>query len=327
VRAVVIEAPGRVAVTDVDPAAPGRGEVAVAVERVGICATDVHILHGGFPTATYPLTPGHEVAGRISKLGSDVEGLAVGDPVVIDPGLPCLRCRLCREGRLNLCEHRQAIGVTRTGGAAESVIVPAGNCHRVLAGTPDGAAVLAEPLACVVHALDLVRSPQGQDVLIYGAGAIGVLAAMVARAWGAASVSFVELADGRRQRAGTLGRSAASADGLGGADWGLVIDATGAVPAIRDGLGRLRRGGTFLQIGVAAPDAVVEVRPYDLFQRELTMVGSLTTRYSFPRALSLLREGAIDASLLLDAPLALDRYAEAIDSSGHSETLKVTVAP
>jgi 2-desacetyl-2-hydroxyethyl bacteriochlorophyllide A dehydrogenase len=327
-KAVTIEAPGRLSVADVDARRPEPGEVRIDVSLVGICATDVHILHGTFPTAAYPIVPGHEVAGRVVELGDGVDALAVGDEVVVDPGLPCLVCRQCRRGRLNLCENRNAIGITRQGGAAESLTLPAANCHRVLPGTPDGAAVLAEPLACVVHAFDLIRPPAGLDVLVYGAGTIGVLAGVVARSLGAASLSYVELDEDRAGRTARLGaEAAASADLLSRTAWDLVVDATGAAPAIADALTRIDRGGTLLQIGVARPDAMVELSPYQVFQRELTIAGSLTTRYSFPRALALLATGAVDHTLVTGEPFPLSEYAEAIAAAGTGRPLKVTVDP
>lgn len=327
-HAVMIDQPGSVRVAEVDPTPAGPGEVRLRVELVGVCATDVHILHGSFPTATYPVRPGHEAVGVVESIGDGVTSLRVDDRVVIDPGVPCGVCRLCRQGRLNLCEHREALGITLTGATAELVTVPAQNCHLVPAGTEPRAAVLAEPLACVIHAFDLVRDPAGVDVLVYGAGTIGLLAGFVARALGAASVSVVELDVARAAKAGRAGFAAASsANAFPHQDWGLVVDATGVVPAIRDGIGRLQRGGTLLQIGVARPDAELVVSPYEIFQRELTITGSLTTRYSFPRALDLLARGAVDASVIVGAPFSLADYAQAIDSAGAGETLKVTVAP
>lgn len=327
-HAISIEQPGSVRVIDVVPAEPAAGEARIRVEFVGICATDVHILHGSFPTATYPTRPGHEAVGVVESLGSGVVDLQIGDRVVIDPGVPCGSCRLCRQGRLNLCENRNALGVTLAGASAELVTVPAVNCHLVPDRTDPHAAVLAEPLACVVHAFDLVRDPAGMDVLVYGGGTIGLLSAFVARAYGAASVSVIELDPMRAANAQAAGfDAAASADDLAPQDWGLVVDATGVIPAIRDGLTRLQRGGTLLQIGVAHSDAVLDVKPYEMFQRELTITGSLTTRYSFPRALDLLARGIVDASRILGTPFPLAEYAAAIDSAGRGETLKVTITP
>lgn len=329
-KAVVIEAPFRVNAADIDRQAPKAGEVSIAVDLVGICATDVHILSGHFPTATFPLTPGHEVTGTVVDVGPEVTTLFPGTQVVVDPGLPCATCILCRDGRPNLCENRKAIGITRAGGAAEFLTLPAANCHVVPPGTPPGTAVLAEPLACVVHAFDLVRHPAGENVLIYGAGTMGLLALQVARHLGAASVSVIELSAPRTARSIDLGAVAAGASAAAFAPasgWGLVIDATGAPSAIGDGLGRVRRGGTFLQIGVAAPDRTVELAPYELFSRELTVVGSMTTRNSFPRALSMLGTGAINSSLITGEPIALSSYVHAIELAQSGETPKVVVSP
>ena len=327
-KSVIIDSPGSVRAVDSELPVPGPGEVRIAVHLVGVCATDVHILHGTFPTATYPVTPGHEVTGFVDAVGDGVDSVGVGDQVVVDPGVPCGVCRLCRQGRFNLCEDRNAIGITLTGAAAEFVVVPAVNCLRVLPGTPRDAAVLAEPLACVIHAFDLVRDPAGADVLVYGGGTIGLLAAFVARDLGAASVSIVELDPGRAANAASAGfATTADAGSLPYRDWELVVDATGAVPAIRDGLGRLQRGGTLLQVGVARPDATLDLHPYEVFARELTIAGSLTTRHSFPRALSLLSRGGVDAAAILGDPFPLDRYDAAIDSAGRGATLKVTIAP
>jgi 2-desacetyl-2-hydroxyethyl bacteriochlorophyllide A dehydrogenase len=329
-KAVVIPSPSVVEVQELGALAPGSDDVLIAVALVGICATDLHILDGHFPTARYPITPGHEVTGTVVEIGDGVTTLAVGDRIVIDPGVPCGSCRLCRDGRPNLCENRNAFGITFAGGAAEFLTLPATSCHLVLPGTPPEVAVLAEPLACVTHAFDLVRDPAGEDVLIYGAGTIGLLATFVAVHLGAASVSVVELDERRREkslRAGAVA-SAASADEFAPrADWGLVIDATGAPAAISDGIDRVRRGGTFLQIGVAHPERSIDLKPYDVFSRELSIVGSMTTRYSFPRALSLLASGAVDASLITGEAFPLSRYAEAAEAARQGETLKVTVSP
>lgn len=329
-KAIVIEAPFRVSAVDIDRQTPKAGEVCIAVDLVGICATDIHILSGHFPTASYPLTPGHEVTGTVVEVGPDVSMLAIGTQIVVDPGIPCETCILCRDGRPNLCENRNAIGITRAGGAADYLTLPAVNCHPVPPGIPLRAAVLAEPLACVVHAFDLVRPPAGENVLIYGAGTMGLLAVQVAHHLGAASVSVVELSKPRTARAIQIGAVAASAsadDLVPATGWGLVIDATGAPSAISDGLSRVRRGGTFLQIGVAAPDHTVELAPYELFSRELTVVGSMTTRNSFPRALTMLGTGAIDSSLITGEPLALSGFAHAIELAQSGEIPKVVVSP
>lgn len=329
-RAVLMEGPAALTLVDVPDPEPAPGEVILEVALVGVCGTDLHILDGHFATARFPLIPGHEVTGTVVAHGDGVEHLRAGDRVVVDPGVPCTTCLLCRRGRPNLCERRNAVGVTRNGGAAERVAVAAANCHLVPEGVPASAAVLAEPLACVLHAFDLVPAPVAQRVLVYGAGTIGLLAVQVAYHLGAHRVDVVEINPDRLPSALRVGAADAThpdqlADGR--ADWDLVIDATGAVAAISDGIARVQRGGTFLQIGVAPGDAVVPLSPYQIFAREITLVGSMTTRHTFPAALRLLERGIIDTELIVEEPVPLSEFAEAVARVRAGRSLKVVVGP
>jgi 2-desacetyl-2-hydroxyethyl bacteriochlorophyllide A dehydrogenase len=329
-KAIRFDAPGQISIVDRPRRDPGTYEVAVAIDRVGICATDIHIMHGTFPTARYPLTPGHEATGIVTRVGEGVHELPVGTRVVLDPGIACRRCAPCRRGRPNLCENRRAFGVTDDGAAAAELIVAADQLFALSPSTPAGAAVLAEPLACVVHAFDQVAAPGGGSVLIYGAGTVGLLAAILARSLNAAHVSMIDLDEGRLDRARAIGAETAttSPTTLPLDRYDLVVDATGSPGAITDGIGRVASGGSFLQIGVARPDAMVTFSPYQIFARELTIAGSLTTRHSFPRAIAMLDAGQVDHSLFTTEPLPLNRYADAIAAAeGGAGSPKVTIAP
>lgn len=328
-QAVVIEAPTVVRVAELPDPEPGTGEVAVDVALTGVCGTDIHMLDGDFATARFPIVPGHEVTGTVVAAGSGVVSPRVGERVVVDPGVPCMACLLCRRGRPNLCEHRNAVGITLNGGAADRVVVAARNCHVVPDSVSSSAAVLAEPLACVLHAFEMVPRTSGQRVLVYGAGTIGLLAVQVARSLGAHGVDTVDFDANRLAVAQKLGASGVFApDGLGDQDdWDLVVDASGSPAAIGDGLGRLQRGGTFLQLGVAPGDAVVPLSPYQVFARELTIVGSMTTRHTFPGALRLIENGMIDSELIVEEPVPLSHYAKAVDMVRGRHSLKVVVSP
>jgi len=328
-QAVVIEAPAVVRVAELPDPEAGAGEVVVEVALTGVCGTDIHMLDGDFATARFPIVPGHEVAGTVVAVGDGVLSPRRGERVVVDPGVPCMTCLLCRRGRPNLCEHRQAVGITLNGGAADRVLVAARNCHVIPESVPTSAAVLAEPLACVLHAFDMVPRTSGRRVLIYGAGPIGLLALQVAGSLGAQSVDTVDLDADRLRVAQKLGATAVFApDRLGDADdWDLVIDASGSPAAIEDGFGRLQRGGTFLQLGVAPGDAVVPLSPYQVFARELTIVGSMTTRHTFPSALRLLEKGTIHSELIVEEPVPLSHYAKAVNMVRGRNSLKVVVSP
>ena len=328
-RAVTIDAPKVLRITEAPEPVPRAGQVVLAVDLVGVCGTDVHVVDGHFQAARYPVVPGHEVTGTVVAVGDGVGDLQVGDRVVVDPGLPCRTCLLCRRGRPNLCERRNAVGITLNGGAADRVAVPAVNCHVLPEGLPASAAVLTEPLACVLHALEQAPAPLGRRALVYGAGTIGLLALQVLRHLAVDSVDVVDINPDKLDVAAQLGAdSTVAPDGLPDReDWDLVVDASGAPEAIADGLSRLQRGGVFLQVGVAPEEATVPLSPYRVFSREIAIVGSMTTRHTFPGALRLLAGGIIDTGKIVEAPVPLTHYDEAIARVRGGGALKVVVSP
>jgi 2-desacetyl-2-hydroxyethyl bacteriochlorophyllide A dehydrogenase len=329
VRAVVVTEPGTVAVERVEDPSPGRAEVVVEVEACGICGTDIHILDGEFAPTPYPIVPGHEFCGRVVGLGAGAEGLAEDDFVCVDPSLFCGACRFCRIGRGNLCERWNAIGVTTAGACAEFVAVPAANAFRLSADIPRRCGTLVEPLSCAVHGFDRLPARLADHYLVYGAGTMGLLLSQLARAAGAASVSVVDTNAARLPRARRIGadHAATSADELDRYDWEIVIDATGAVAAIEDGLRRVARGGTFQVFGVAAPEAEARFSPFQVYNEEINIVGSMAVLHSFERARDLLERGVIDAEAILTHRVGLDAYEDAIATFRAGEGLKIQVAP
>lgn len=329
-RAAVVEQPGKLGVQQVDDPAPGPREVLVQVDACGICGTDIHILDGESPLARYPLVPGHEFSGEVVAVGSQVEHLRVADLVAVDPNLPCGECRFCQAGRENLCQRYQAIGVTRAGACAELVAVPAANAVVLPADLPRAWGSLVEPLSCAVHGFDRLQARLADHFLIYGAGTMGLLMAQLARRAGAASVDVVDVKETRLPVAERLGadRTATSADRLDRPQgWEVVIDATGVVSAIEDGLGRVARGGTVLVFGVAPAEATARFSPFRVYNEEITILGSMAVLHSFERARDLLVDGAIDAEAMLTHRLTLDGFEEAIAAFRSGVGLKIQVVP
>jgi 2-desacetyl-2-hydroxyethyl bacteriochlorophyllide A dehydrogenase len=330
VNAAVVERPGKVAVEQVDDPAPGPREVLVRVDACGICGTDLHLLDGESPLARYPLIPGHEFSGEVVAAGRQVQDLRVGDVVAVDPNLPCGVCRFCRAGRENLCLNYEAIGVTRAGGCAELVAVPAANAFVLPEGLPRAWGSLVEPLSCAVHGFDRLNAKLADRYLIYGAGTMGLLMAQLARRAGAASVAVVDVQAGRLPVAERLGadRTATSADDLDRPQgWEVVIDATGVVAAIEDGLRRVARGGTFLLFGVTSAEATATFSPFRVYNEEISVVGSMAVLHSFQRALDLLVAGAVDAEAMITHSVALGRYEDAVAAFRGGAGLKVQVTP
>lgn len=329
-RAAVIEQPGTVAVGTVEDPTPGAGEVVVAVDACGICGTDLHIVDGDFAPAPYPIVPGHEFAGTVVATGPGVSGPAVGTEVAVDPSLFCGKCHYCALGRGNLCESWNAIGVTRDGACAEYARAPAENCYPLPEGVPARHGALIEPLSCAVRGFDLLPGRLGEHYLIYGAGTMGLLMLQLARRSGAASVSVVDLNPQRLAVAEKLGADAVTA-GAGALEqrrgWEVVIDCTGAVPAIEDGLSRVARGGTYQQFGVAPSEATASFSPFRVYNDEITIVGSMAVLASYGRAVDLMGVGAVDAETMISHAFGLDSYHDALDGFRSGTGRKVQVRP
>ncbi len=311
---------GRVTVETVPDPAPGPREVVVRVAGCGICGTDLHIADGEF-APSLPVVPGHEFAGEVVAVGTAVEasdGVRVGDRVAVDPSLYCGECRACRRGRGNQCARWGGIGVTTAGGAAELVTAPVANCVVLPEGVDPADAALIEPLSCAVHGFDVLAPAQGDHFLIYGAGTMGLMMLELAKRAGAASVSVVDLNPQRLATARELGATAT----VTGADeldrpvgFDDVIDCTGAVAAIEDGLPRVVSGGSYLQFGVASESAVARFSPYDVYRREIRIVGSMAVLRSYERAAELFAAGVLrpdvmisDRRPLADYPAALEQF-------------------
>ncbi len=321
--------PGTLEIQNVPDPAPGPTDVVVKPAAVGICGTDLHIMDGEFAPA-FPIVPGHEFAGEIVAVGSQVTGYAVGDRVAVDPSLYCGYCYYCKRARGNQCENWGAIGVTVSGGAAEYVAAPMANLFALPAHLSARDAALIEPLSCAVRGFDVLPRAMATSYLIYGSGTMGLIMMELAKRAGAESVSMVDLNPERLETAKQLGCTAAATD-AGELDaprgWDVVIDCTGVAAAIRDGLGRVGRGGTFLQFGVSAYDARVEIEPYEIYRREITITGSMAVLHSFDRAGQLLAAGVLDPGVFVSHRFPLDSYGEALQQFRAGIGRKILIEP
>jgi 2-desacetyl-2-hydroxyethyl bacteriochlorophyllide A dehydrogenase len=329
VRAVEVTGPHSWSVTDVADPSPGPGDVLVRVSVCGLCGTDMHILEGELTSARYPLTPGHELSGEVVAVGSGVEGTQVGDVVAVDPNLPCGRCHYCHVGRENLCDNYRAIGVTQAGGFAELVAVPEVSAYLLPKDLPTPLAGLVEPLSCAVHGVNRLPRTPGAHYLVYGAGTMGLLMARLVRSTGAASVSVVDTNTDRLAFAADFGVDAVSesADELDRPEgFEVVVDATGVLAAIDDGLTRVRTGGTFLQFGVAAEDARATFSPFDVYNREIDIIGSMAVHHSFAPAIDLLATG-LDLSSLVSDVVPIASFDDAVELFRSGSGRKIQVAP
>lgn len=330
-RAVVWEKPNQLKIKDHAPdPKPDPGQLVIEVGACGVCGTDVHIAHGEFPPTPYPLIPGHEFAGTVVAVGAGTAGdWQEGERVAVDPSLFCGYCEACRSGRGNLCANWNAIGDTVDGAFARYVAVPQANAYRIPDGVNFQQGAMIEPLSCAVHGLRRIGSVVNADVLIVGAGTMGLLMAQLVLRAGARSLSMVDTSSSRLDIARRLGADDVATDvrGLNREKFGVAVDATGAPPAIEAAFGVLDRGATLLIFGVTAGDAAVDLSPFRIYNDELRVIGSMAVLNSFSEAVDLMGSGSIDTGPFLSDPLPLGDFAEALERVQRGQGLKVQVNP
>jgi len=335
VKAAYYEAVHEIDVREAPDPEPGPEDVLIRVHSCGICGTDQHIFDGdvGGPL---PLIGGHELAGEVVSVGAEVpDDFPVGARVAVEPNISCGSCFYCQRGQVNHCLRWSAIGVTRDGGFADYVVAPATNVYRV--GEMDyEVAAFIEPLSCVVYGLKRLEIPLGANVLIYGAGPIGLLMLQLVRHGGASEIAVVDLKQDKLDLAGTLGATLTVAAGpsadpalreaspLG---FDVVIDCTGVPSVVEHTFTHIRNNGKLLFFGVNPPDARISISPYEVYRRDLQIFGSFALRFTFQDALALLESGAVDVKPLLSERLPIDRFAEALGLAGSGEALKVQIQP
>jgi len=315
---------GSVELAEVDPRTLEPMTVRIAVAATGVCGTDLHIEAGEYPTSP-PVTMGHEISGTVVEIGEAVPASWVGQPVVCETFYAtCERCQWCRAGQRNLCPERRSLGSHVDGGFAASVVVPARNLHRVPDGVAATAAALSEPLACVCHALlDPALIDAGDRVLITGPGPMGLLAAQVARAMGAAVTTVGLASDADRltvaEQFGT--RSGTAPEG----EYDVVVECSGSGGGAASALAAARRGGRYVQVGVFGRDVTIDFNAVLL--KELTVTsGFASTPASWRRAMSLLSDGHVRLEPLVSSVLPLRQWRTAFDDLRAGRGLKIALS-
>ena len=289
--------PGNVGLGTLPRPVAGPGQVVIEVYATGICGTDLHIAADEFPSRP-PVVMGHEVTGRVVEAGPGAEGHLDRRVAPETYFFTCDVCPDCRAGRRNLCLARRSIGSHVDGGFASHVLVPARNLHEVHPSVGEHAGALYEPLACVAHSLcdPAVASP-GDRALVVGPGAMGILSAQVLRSQGATvTVSGTPADRARLDLAASLGLEVSEADGLEGAtpDGGfeVVVDASGSERGIDAGLRAARRGGHYVQVGLAGRPIMVDIDLICLRELRVTS-GFASTPRSWQRLERLVATGLV----------------------------------
>ena len=342
-KALVLTAPSQFEMRDVPEPTVGADEVLIAVRACGICGSDVQGMDGRTGRRQPPLVMGHEAAGVIVRTGQRVRTWSVGDRVTFDSTIYCGTCVACAEGRVNLCENRRVIGVScaeyRMDGAfAQYIAVPERVVHRLPDTMTFEAAAFVEPTAVALHAVNRLKLPLHANVVVVGAGLIGLLVVQALKLRGAKTVVAVDINESRLSLAERVGadvvlpadgdtpfavRRAVACDD--GAD--AAFEVVGLEASLRTAVESVRKGGAIVCVGNLAPDVKFPLQL--LVTRELSAIGTYGAAGEFPAAIEAIANGQIDVSGLLSAVAPLEDGPNwfARLGSRREQLLKVVLTP
>jgi len=319
-RTAVLVEPTEFELEDRPKPSPGPDDVLVAISDVGICGSDVHYYeHGriGDYVVEDPLVLGHESAGEVTAVGENVTGLAPGDRVALEPGVPCRRCAHCKRGDYHLCEDVRFMATPPHDGAfTEYVSWPADFAYKLPETVSNAEGALCEPLSVGIHACRRGSIGTGDTVLVTGAGPIGLMVLEAARAAGATDVIVTDVVAEKLDFAAERGADltvdvtetdletavAEYTDGVG-AD--VVVEASGAEPSIRSTIDAVRRGGTVVLVGLAS-EAEVPFDVLEVIDNEIDVHGSFRYKNTYDAAVDLLADDEVDVEGIVDFKSSLE---------------------
>jgi threonine dehydrogenase-like Zn-dependent dehydrogenase len=312
VKALVVRAPGSVAVETLDSPQLAEHEVMVAPLISGMCGTDIELIDGGVDPlfVSYPLTLGHEWVG---VLRGDVPGVAVaGDRVVVEGIIPCDVCGDCLHGNSNRCATYDEIGFTRPGGIAELIAVPSRLVYRIDPSVDIADAAFVEPMSVVWRALTRIPLRPGLNVAIVGDGTIALLAAYLIRRMNPGRVVVIGLREAQRELAMRAGADEFATE-IPEQHFDLVIEAAGTGPAVQTAIALAARGAMVILLGLPTHGTTIEIAPEDLVNHDQILQGSFAyTRSAWAEVVEQVNAGELKPSFLITHRFSLDESGAAI---------------
>ena len=310
-KALVLTGKKHLEIEDIKEPEIKPDEVLIHTAYAGICGTD-KALYAGLPgsaSAVPPIVLGHENSGVVTKVGSEVTNVKPGDRVTVDPNIYCGQCKYCRTQRPELCEHLDAVGVTRNGGFEEYFTAPA----KVVYPIPDDvslkAAAVVEPISCAMHGVDLLETYPYQKALVLGDGFEGQLFAQILKARGIHEVTLAgrsdEKLENNRKHFGVKTINTTKEE-IPADAYDIVVEAVGLPATQEQALAAAARGAQVLMFGVGNPDDKFSVNTYDVFQKQLTIQGAFINPYTFEDSIALLSSGVVDPLPLFSHELDFD---------------------
>jgi L-iditol 2-dehydrogenase len=305
----------------------GPHDLLVRVRACGICGSDIHGYDGSTGRRVPPLIMGHEAAGDIVAAGSAVTDMKAGERITFDSMISCGNCHFCNRGQINLCDHRQVLGVSpgeyrRHGAFAEFVAIPRRIAFRLPEGLKYEHAAMIEPVSVVVHAAGLAKVHLGDTAVVVGTGMIGLLAVQALRAAGYGRIIAVDLEDQKLALAKQLGaddilnpKNCDAAKEIyamtGGIGADLAMECVGATSPVKTAINSVRKGGTVTLVGNLSPTIEFPLQP--VVTREIAVLGSCASSGEYPACLDLLARGAIKVEPIISAKAPLSEGASWFD--------------
>ena len=317
----------------------GPSDVLIRVEKAGICGSDLHIFSWDKWAQSRikpPLVMGHEFMGRVKAVGDSVRMVAPGDRVSAEGHIADGTCFLCRTGQAHLCENLKIIGVDRDGAFAEYIAMPESNVWKLDASIPDEFAAVFDPLGNAVHSV-MAAGVSVKSVLVMGAGSIGLMAILVARAAGASAVYAVDINPAKLELATKLGADATFAAGdpqlvekivaaTRGEGVDVLLEMSGNPQALDTGLRSVRKGGRVALLGIPSENVTIDLADRVIF-KGLTLLGINGRRMyeTWYQTAELVRSGRVDLKPIITHVLPFEEFERGFDLMRSGEAAKIVL--
>ncbi len=333
----VMTAPKEITFREIPVPEIGDDQVLVKIMKIGVCGSDIHVYHGTHPYTSYPVTQGHEVSGRIEKIGSAVKNLHPGQKVTIEPQVTCGKCYPCRHGRYNLCEKLKVMGFQTTGTASEYFAVDASKVTPIPAEMSYSEGAMLEPLAVTVHAAKRFPDLQGAKAVVLGCGPIGILLMQSLKALGAAEVMVTDVSDFRLDLAKKLGADyayntmnkdfgEALLESFGEDKADVIYDCAGTDITMDQAIQNARKGSTIILVAVFGKRANADLAKLNDSELDLN-TSMMYTHVDYTDAIRLVKEGKVQLQPLMTNTFPFSEYLSAYQyiDDNREKTMKVLI--
>jgi L-iditol 2-dehydrogenase len=329
-RAAVMTELEHIEIQELPEPEPGPRQAVVRIHAVGVCGSDTayfKIGRIGDYVVDGPIVLGHEVSGEVAKVGSEVTNVSVGDRVAIEPGTPCRDCKECKAGRYHLCPDLVFLATPPYDGALmELMAIDARNLYPIPQEMSYEEGALLEPLSVGIWGCKRANLTAGDDVLVTGAGPVGLLAAATARAFGAGSVTVSDFSEFRIGLARKMGFATETPDAASDRTFDVLLECSGAPGALAAGMARLAPAGRAAMIGMPKQDVPLPLAELNVNEVSLSLVNRYN--HTWPLAIELVSSGRIDVSELITHHFPLAESADALTlASRVKDSIKAVIHP